>query len=90
MGKLGGRAAMLGAVGADLHGDRLLENLRSVGVEVAAIQREKAAPTGMAVITVLPDGDNSILVLPGANSQVTPEVLEEHSQLLEECDILVL
>ena len=90
MGKLGGRAAMLGAVGADLHGDRLLENLRSVGVEVAAIQREQAAPTGMAVITVLPDGDNSILVLPGANSQVTPEVLEEHSQLLEECDILVL
>ncbi len=62
----------------------------SVGVEVAAIQREQDAPTGMAVITVLPDGDNSILVLPGANSQVTPEVLEEHSQLLEECEILVL
>lgn len=81
---------MLGAVGADLHGERLCGNLQSVGVEVEAIRKAEDSPTGMAVITVLPSGDNSILVLQGANAQVTPEYVKEHHQLLEECDILVL
>lgn len=90
MGKLGGKTAMLGGVGADLHGERLLENLRSVGVEVEHVRRTGDSPTGMAVITVLPDGDNSILVLQGANAQVTPDYVREHHQMLEECDILVL
>lgn len=90
MGKLGGTVAMLGAVGADLHGERLCGNLQSVGVEVGSIRKAGDSPTGMAVITVLPNGDNSILVLQGANAQVTPEYVKEHHQLLEECDILVL
>lgn len=90
MGKLGGTVTMLGAVGADLHGERLCGNLQSVGVEVEAIRKAEDSPTGMAVITVLPSGDNSILVLQGANAQVTPEYVKEHHQLLEECDILVL
>ncbi len=90
MGKLGGMVTMLGAVGADLHGERLCGNLQSVGVEVEAIRKAEDSPTGMAVITVLPSGDNSILVLQGANAQVTPEYVKEHHQLLEECDILVL
>jgi ribokinase len=90
MGKLGGMVTMLGAVGADLHGERLCGNLQSVGVEVEAIRKAEDSPTGMAVITVLPNGDNSILVLQGANAQVTPEYVKEHHRLLEECDILVL
>ncbi len=90
MGKLGGKVAMLGAVGADLHGERLCESLDSVGVDVSRIRRAEDSPTGMAVITVLPNGDNSILVLQGANAQVTPEYVQEHYHLLEECDILVL
>ena len=43
----------------------------------------------MAVITVLPHGDNSILVLPGANSQVTPAYVQQHLDLLEACDYVV-
>lgn len=90
MGKLGGSAVMLGAVGADLHGQHLVENLRSVGVDTGPVRRTEDSPTGMAVISVLPDGDNSILVLPGANAQVTPDYVQAHHHLLEECDILVL
>lgn len=90
MGKLGGSVTMLGAVGADLHGGKLGESLDSVGVDISAIRKAEDCPTGMAVIGVLPNGDNSILVLQGANTQVTPEYVEEHHQLLEECDILVL
>ena len=90
MGKLGGEVSMLGAVGADLHGERLCESLGSVGVDISAIRKAGDSPTGMAVISVLPNGDNSILVLQGANAQVTPDYVKEHHHLLEECDILVL
>ena len=90
IGKLGGEVSMLGAVGADLHGERLCESLESVGVEISSIRKAGDSPTGMAVITVLPNGDNSILVLQGANAQVTPEYVRENHRLLEECDILVL
>ena len=89
MGRLGGCAAMLGAVGADLHGQRLKQNLSKVGVDVSALKESQEQPTGMAVITVLPHGDNSILVLPGANSQVTPAYVQQHLDLLEACDYVV-
>ena len=59
MGKLGGQVSMLGAVGADLQGEQLLESLRSVGVEAGSVAAARDVPTGMAVITVLPNGDNA-------------------------------
>lgn len=90
VGKLSGRAAMLGAVGADAHGERLLANLREVGVDVSAVQKRQEEPTGTAVIMVLPSGDNSILVLQGANASVTPDVIRQSMSLIQECDILVL
>ena len=82
MGKLGGEVSMLGAVGADLHGERLCESLGSVGVDISAIRKAGDSPTGMAVISVLPNGDNSILVLQGANAQVTPDYVKEHHKIL--------
>lgn len=83
MGKLGGQVSMLGAVGADLQGEQLLESLRSVGVEAGSVAAARDVPTGMAVITVLPNGDNSILVFQGANAQVTPRYVEAHRKLLD-------
>ena len=68
MGKLGGHATLLGAVGADSQGAKLCDNLASVGVEVSRVLHLEDAATGMAVIGVQPQGDNSIIVLPGANS----------------------
>ena len=56
---------------------------------MSALKESQEQPTGMAVITVLPHGDNSILVLPGANSQVTPAYVQQHLDLLEACDYVV-
>ncbi|HEU5473101.1 MAG TPA: ribokinase [Actinophytocola sp.] len=64
--RLGGRVAFLGAVGPDAHGDLLLESLRAAGVDVTAVRRTDR-PTGIACITVTPDGENAIVVSPGAN-----------------------
>ncbi|MFF0381747.1 ribokinase [Streptomyces sp. NPDC004286] len=68
--RLGARTALLARVGDDGHGRLLLDSLRSAGVDTSAVLTG-GAPTGVALITVDPSGDNSIVVSPGANSRLT-------------------
>lgn len=64
--RLGASVALLGAVGSDANGDLLLDSLRSSGVATDRVRRAQR-PTGTAYITVDDDGENSIIVSPGAN-----------------------
>ncbi|MFF3027359.1 ribokinase [Microbacterium sp. NPDC057944] len=61
-----------GSVGADEAGDLLRRTLVDAGV-AAGLRRTDAAPTGVAHILALPDGDNSIVVAAGANEELTAE-----------------
>ncbi|MEU6220087.1 ribokinase [Streptomyces sp. NPDC047022] len=70
--RLGARTALLARVGDDAHGRLLLESQREAGVDTAGVL-VGGAPTGVALITVDPSGDNSIVVSPGANGRLTPE-----------------
>ncbi|MFD2471411.1 ribokinase [Amycolatopsis silviterrae] len=70
-GKLGADVALLGAVGDDPYGRMLRDSLSNAGVD-AQFVRTVERPTGIAYITVTPDGENSILVSPGANSALEP------------------
>lgn len=69
-GRLGCDVALVGAVGADQYGSLLRESLVSAGVRVESV-RTSDRPTGIAYITVTPDGENAIVVAPGANSDVS-------------------
>jgi len=69
--RLGATTAFVGRLGDDAHGALLRSSLAAAGVDVQGV-RVDAAPTGVAVITVTPDGDNSIVVAPGANGRVGP------------------
>ncbi|MEU6080724.1 ribokinase [Streptomyces sp. NPDC047108] len=69
--RLGARTALLARVGEDGHGRLLLESLRAAGVDTSAVL-VGGAPTGVALITVDPAGDNSIVVSPGANARLAP------------------
>ncbi|ARX83618.1 MULTISPECIES: ribokinase [Streptomyces] len=71
-GRLGARTALLARVGDDAYGRLLLESQRSAGVDTVGVL-VGGAPTGVALITVDPSGDNSIVVAPGANARLTPE-----------------
>ena len=68
--RLGAKVALLGAAGNDSHGELLLESLRTAGVDTSLVRRIDR-PTGVAYIFVTPDGENSILVSPGANSALS-------------------
>lgn len=88
-GRLGGRVLFAGCVGTDGYGDLLLRALTSAGVDVSAVRRVETA-TGVAMISVTPDGDNSIIVVPGANYEVTIADVDALSDAIAEAAVLVL
>jgi ribokinase len=66
--RLGANVRMVGCVGADPNAGEALAGLRAAGVRLEV--REVDAPTGIAIIQVADDGENAIVVVPGANAQV--------------------
>jgi ribokinase len=85
--RLGANVAMLGRVGKDGFGDFLLDNLRSNHVDSQLVQRDDAS-TGTATIVVDSNGQNSIVLSPGANGKVSVSDVENASFLHR--DLLLL
>ncbi|MFD8998790.1 ribokinase [Streptomyces abikoensis] len=70
--RLGARTALLARVGDDPFGRLLLEAQHAAGTDLRHVLVEKGARTGTAMIVVGPDGDNTIVVSPGANARLSP------------------
>ena len=88
--KLGGDVTMLGAVGTDDSGDYMLQGLTDTGVDVSRIKRVPDEPTGQAWILINKQGDNTITVLPGANSCVDIPYIESMQEVIQKSDIVVM
>ena len=88
--KLGGDVVMLGAVGQDAAGESLLCALTQAGVNTAHIKWVPDVPSGQAWIMVNAQGDNAIVVLPGANSRVDLPYIESVRPVFEAVDIVVM
>ncbi|MGN1384955.1 MAG: ribokinase [Bacillus sp. (in: firmicutes)] len=87
--RLGADVRMVGCVGDDHYGKQLLDNLTQNGVSVDFVKPVTEAGTGTAHI-VLAEGDNSIVVVKGANDCVTPEYVEGALAALKEADIVLI
>ncbi|MFI2028752.1 ribokinase [Streptomyces buecherae] len=87
--RLGARTALLARVGDDAHGRLLLDTQRAAGVDTRPVL-VGGAPTGVALITVDPSGDNSIVVSPGANARLTPADIEAAAPLLAAARVVSL
>jgi ribokinase len=86
--RLGAQTRIIGAVGEDSFGDALSAGLSAVGVDVSGVQRV-AGLTGLAIIAHAPGGENSIIVIPGANSEVSPAQLDSQKQHIHEAGIIL-
>lgn len=73
---LGGSARMIGAVGDDAQGRLMLESLSGAGVDISDVAVRDGDATGTALIVVDRDGENQIVVCPGANAGFSLEGLE--------------
>lgn len=71
----GAQTSFVGAVGRDEAADLLLASLGRAGVRTDLVWRV-GSPTGTALITVNPQGENAIVVAPGANSQLAVQDLQ--------------
>lgn len=76
-GRLGGAVTLVGAVGADAHGELLRSAVADSGVDVSSVAVRDGAATGTALITVDAHGENTIVVSPGANGTLTPGDLDD-------------
>ncbi|GAA3404693.1 ribokinase [Pseudarthrobacter polychromogenes] len=73
--RLGGSARMVGAVGDDVSGRRMLDALAAAGVDTADVA-VLPEPTGTALIVVDRDGENQIVVCPGVNSHLSLDAVQ--------------
>ena len=78
--RLGARVSMLGRVGKDNFGDFLFDNLKQNNVDASRVLRDDSS-TGTAIIVVDENGQNSIVLSPGANGKVTPADVDSASFL---------
>jgi ribokinase len=73
--RLGAKVAMVGCVGDDANGAMYKDALRREGVSLEAIQTFPGETTGVAVITVEENGENTIAIVPGANAGLSKACL---------------
>lgn len=88
--RLGAQALLIGRLGRDGFGDRLLAGLRDDGVETRTVQALPGTHSGVAVIGVDPAGQNSILLASGANALLRPSDLRAQESLIAKADAVLL
>lgn len=74
--RMGGSSLFCTCVGRDSNGDALLALYNNEGIDTRFIYRSNEAPTGLASIMVDGDGQNRIIVFPGANHKITAEAID--------------
>lgn len=88
--RAGGQVTMIGRVGNDAFASRLVENLRREGVDTESVRSTAGSASGIAVVAVDASGENSIMVVPGANGCVSCEDVEAAAERICGADVLLL
>jgi ribokinase len=86
--RLGYPVSMVGKVGDDSFGAALKGALRKAGVNLKAVGTVKGS-SGVALINIGDDGQNNIVVVPGANGKLLPEDITRASALLRNAEMLL-
>ena len=89
MARLNGNVSMIGKVGEDGFGTTIINSLKNDKVDTTYIQTAKGA-TGVALITVDKNAQNSIVVSPGANFEVKEDDIDNNIEAIKNSDIVVL
>lgn len=87
--RLGAEVDMVGCIGNDSNGQFLYDSLEKEGVNVDCIKKIPNVSTGTAVI-ILAQGENSIVVIPGTNYKVTPQIIKSIDKIFEGAEIVLL
>jgi ribokinase len=89
LAKLDVPTLMLGKVGKDALNDIAFSSLRENGVDISGISKSKKVSTGSASIWVNSQGQNSIVVYPGANGEIDEDFIIRHEKLFDDASWLL-
>lgn len=87
--RLGGDIHMIACVGNDGFGTELTRNLHEEGVDTANVSYSSEKSTGIANI-ILSEKDNRIIVVPGANYELTPQMIEGLRDIIKMSNVVVM
>lgn len=87
--RLGASVYMIGKVGMDDNGEVLLKGLQDDKIDTSFVFTDRKSPTGMAIITVDEKANNSIVVIPGANMNITEEEILSCEYLIKASKIII-
>lgn len=88
--RLGAEVSLIGCVGLDQHALKVREALEREKLDISGVDTRAQAATGLALITVAEGGENAIVVAPGANAEVSVELIEQHRGKIEMADVLLM
>jgi ribokinase len=88
--RAGGAVTFVTRVGDDLFGRQAVRNFESDGIDVRFVGLDAGAPTGVALINVDAEGENSISVASGANARLSPEFIARVVEAFAAADIVLL
>jgi ribokinase len=88
--RLGAEVTMIGRVGDDAFGQRLRSGLQENDVGVDWVWTTPNCASGLAIVAVEDNGENSIMVVPGANGRLTPADVLAASEVIRQADIVLL
>lgn len=87
--RLGAQVCFISCVGNDDFGNEALKVFESEGIETAYVKRSQSQPTGTAAILVDDVAENSIVVVAGANAELTPDDVRAGTQAIEQAEVLL-
>lgn len=88
--RTGGNVSFVTSVGDDSNGLGALNYYKKEGMEVSSVLISKNEPTGTALIWVDKHGENSIVIISGANKLLKPDYIIERQEIIDKADIIVL
>jgi ribokinase len=88
--KLGAQVLMVTCVGDDSFGDGTIANLTKHGIDTTYVRRVAGKSSGVAPIMVEPSGENCILIVKGANADLSPDDVGRAGEALKTCDLILL
>ena len=86
--KLGSAVQFIGSVGKDRFGEQLTANLQDYQIDIAGINKVDV-PTGIANI-LIHNHDNRIIVIPGANAELTTQQIDAHWPSIEQSKLVIM
>ncbi|WP_376963660.1 ribokinase [Azospirillum sp. A26] len=88
--RLGAEVMMVTKVGDDIFADNTIRNFEESGIDTRHVERVPGTSSGVAPIFVEPSGENSILIIKGANALLSPADIDRAAEDLKGCDLIVM